>query len=356
VSVARANQGKRQIRLYVDLPYRDETWASFIDRAARFYRCDRSALVAQLTGIWPDEPWCNTDFDQDLPVDLYEALVDSLQVSKAELPNIGRGVSCDSLPPPRRQEYCPLCFLEDLRACRTPYFRFQWTIPLLTYCSMHRTPLVRWRSIRRQDERILPWQWLARPSSKNATACPWLQEDVAFVRQYRSSHVNSSHPFAMVRKLTESVLSIDVAARSWRLNGHLHHGFRLESLITLGASGDSALSDGLAGAVRPNGDDILFGPPREPITWEMRYMRRCWSSSAISVAFRRSLMWFAARTILGSRLPTLLANGATVAAGNWERWWLDVVKPQAGTVLSSKVQSEERHMRLCADNGQASLF
>jgi len=355
LSARSTHPGKRQIRLYVDLPYPDETWASFIDRAARFYRCDRSALIAQLTGVWPDQQRCNIDFDRRMRPEVYAAMLDAFQVSETELPNIGRGVSIDALPPPRRQEYCPLCFLDDLRACRTPYFRYQWTIPLLTYCSVHRTPLVRWRMIRMRDERILPWLWLVRPRSKVATECPWLQSDVAFVRRYGPNRVNQSHPFSMVRKLTDSVLNIDGATRSWRLNGYAHYGFRLERLITLGASGSGTVSCGVAGAVRPNGDDALFGPPRTPITWEMRYMSSCWSSRAISVAFRRSLMWFAARTILGSRTPTPLANGMIDRPGDWKRWWHDIVKPHSGDFLPN-AQIEERHMRMCADYGQASLF
>lgn len=346
---------KRQIRLYVDLPYPDETWGSFVDRVAGFYRCDRKGLMAQLTGTWPHEPWCTIDFDRDMPQGVYEAFREALQVSHDEFPPGERGVTRDSLPGHRRHDYCPLCFLDDLRAGRTPYFRFQWSIPLLTYCQEHQTPLVPWRMRRARDERILPWLWLSRPRSKVATACPWLQEDVAYVRQYSKSHLNRTHPFSLVRRLTEVAVGVDVQACKWRFNSNVAVGFHLEGLITIGAS-NCATGNSLAAVLRPTGDERLFGAPRKPITWEARYQNRCWTSSDVTVAFRRALMWFAARTVLGCRAPIEVANGVVVEPGSWERWWIEVVRPLTTGILANRVKGEENYMRMCENHGQWNLF
>lgn len=339
----------RQIYLWVDLPFPDETWASFLDRAARFYRCYRRDLISDLA------PGSNVndrqDFDVSMPECVHSGLLSALHVDARILPKSSRGITSDSLPALRRLDYCPHCFVDDLKARRTPYFRFQWAIPLLTHCLVHQTPLLKWRSHRSRDERILPWKWVAAPSLKAAAACPWLGEDLAFARQYGPSNIARWHPFSVVRRFSESIVKIDAQQLSWTFLRYAHPDFSVDTLLPLGMSCGLQPSEPLAAVTRPSEDPRLFAPAPFPVTWETDYMGRCWISRVATVGFRRSLLWFAARAVMGSRTSTSLVNNATAPAGSWENWWTAIVRPAAGVKLEARVARAEQYMRMRANHG-----
>lgn len=328
----------RQIRLFVDLPYPDETWASFFDRAARRYGCNRKALIRQLLPEWHE--WL--DVDLCLPERLYSSLLTALGATEDEVSPCNRGVTANALPSRLRVDYCPLCFLEDLKRRRTPNFRFQWTIPFLTTCHIHGTPLLRWRSIRYGDERLLPLSWTLRPSSKLAAECAWLDEDARFADRFAESRLSKSHPLTIVRRFAAQTVQLTGMLPSWnRLDAEF--GFCIDALIGLAASTCEAARP-LAEQLRPiEGGDRLFGPPASVCASDVRYPSLVWNSPAFDVGYRRSILWFLAKNIVGSRSKTKLAVGETVSPGRWDSWW-NLVKKLAPPNQRDRLRVEEKRM------------
>jgi len=246
----------RQIRLYADLPYPDETWSSFLDRLARAYLVDRASLVAQLAPGWrPWRPW--HDFDWSMPHDVHRGLLDALGVSEKELPNENRGVGHGALPITRRIDYCPLCFIEDLRCRRTPYFRYQWTVPVYTCCARHGTPLMTWRSVRGGDERVLPLRWVLRPKLSRSPEYPWLGEDARTASAFHPGNVSEQSPFGLVRRLSTALVRFRTDRPGFELarSDELKHA--VDALVSLGAS--TLRTGPLVNHLRPAGNPAVFG-------------------------------------------------------------------------------------------------
>jgi hypothetical protein len=338
----------------MDLPYPDETWASFLDRAAQRYLCSRKDLLVQLVPYIDRDGWPDLDTSPSFGplARVVGALVDALGVSSADLPTESRGVTRNSLPPRSRVDYCPLCFLEDLAKRRTPYFRFQWAIPYLPCCHRHETPLLRWRSVRyRSDERNLPLNWVLRPRIKYADNCSWLDEDAAYASRFAESKVSRDHPIRLVQRLGKSVVQFSADPLSWREVSPFF-GFNLESLICLGAS-STPRGKPNAELLRPaSGGERLFGPPRASYRWQTRAMYKVWLGKPMDIAYRRSLLWFAARTIFGSSCRTCLFDGFIAPSGGWESWWLGVVKPLVPRHFAARIDREAEAMKK-GDNWRA---
>lgn len=330
----------RQIRLFVDLPYPDETWGSFFDRAARKYGCSRRAFIRQLLPDWDE--WL--DVDLNLPDRLYSALLAALGATEDDVSPNNRGVTANALPSRLRVDYCPLCFLEDLKRRRTPHFRFQWTIPFLTTCHIHSTPLLPWRSIRYRDERFLPLSWTLRPSSKLAAECAWLDEDARFADRFAESRLSKSHPLTIVRQFAAQTVRLTGMLPSWnRVDAEF--GFCIDVLIGLAASTCEATRP-IAEQLRPvEGGDRLFGPPACDYTCEVRYPNLVWQKQALDIAYRRSILWFLAKNIIGTRSMISLACGESAAPGRWGSWWDLVRRFAPKNQLNRLVVEEERMTR-----------
>jgi hypothetical protein len=300
--------------------------------------------MAQLCPTWRRL----TDVDIHLPDDVYEALLEAYQVSDTQLPIGNRGVGFNSLPQFSRVDYCPLCFLADLSKRRTPFFRFQWTIPYQACCHVHKTPLMPWRKVRYADERVLPLKWALQPRARVASACEWLDEDAQFASRFGPERVRPCDPLTLVNRLAGDLVVPGGPARVWTENHYPFFGFRVHAITGIGATSRGGASEPLASLLRPSQmDDRLFGPPKGPYAWsaDERHTRLVWGASTTGVAFRRSLLWFAARTVYESDRPTQLANGQRAPRGDWERWWEVCVKANARQALRTRICAEADLMR-----------
>jgi len=324
VSTARPG---RQIRLYVDLPYPDETWSSFFDRLAQPYQVSRLELISLLAPEW--RPWRRwSDFDSSMPKPVHSALLAALAVSDVELPNESRGVGSEALPLARRVDYCPLCFIDDLAHRRTPYFRYQWTVPVYTCCFRHGTPLVTWRRVRGGDERVLPLRWHLHPKPKFSADCGWLDEDAKLASSFRPDRLSDQSPLGLVKRLSKSLVRFRSSPPGFKFVGMNSLNLAFDELVRLGAS--TTYEDPLALQLRPMGNAAIFGGPRHSYKREFYRLSNCWRAAYTSVEYRRSLLWFAARTLLGSSEPTPLADGRIAPPCNGERWLDEFIKPGIG--------------------------
>lgn len=296
--------------------------------------------------IYP--PWVRrTDIDRFIPPPVFDALLEALQISEEEFRIGSHAPNFDTLSRINRVDYCPLCFLDDLSRRRTPYFRFQWTIPYQTCCHVHRTPLVPWRQVRYGDERVLPLKWVFKPRSSDASACPWLDEDARWVTRFDPGFLRVSHPVRLLNRLADDLIIFSGYPRAWREPTHPFLGFNLHSLIGIAFTSRGPRGDSLATLLRPVVDDRLFGPPKRPYNWGIDHHQTnlVWGASCSSAAFRRSVLWFVARTVYGFQRSTPLANGEVAPKGDWERWWKELVEPNTRDELRSRARSEGEFMK-----------
>lgn len=263
-----------------------------------------------------------------MPHDVHRGLLDALGVSKNELPNENRGVGHGALPITRRIDYCPLCFIEDLRSRRTPYFRYQWTVPVYTHCVRHGTPLMTWRSVRGGDERVLPLRWVHRPKLSRCRECPCLGEDARTASAFHPSKVSEQSPFGLVRRLSNALVRFRTDRPGFELarSDELKHA--VDALVSLGAS--TLRTGPLVNHLRPAWNPAVFGEPLGPYWREFFFVGKCWRSSLVSVVYRRSLLWYAARTLLGSSESQLLADGRIAQPCDGDRWLNQFIRPGTG--------------------------
>lgn len=165
------------LRLRLDLPLAEETTSSFVDRLASAYGLTRKSLFGLLDPSWVLPTRC-PDLDLDFPPNLRTAIASSLGLSELELPVTLSEVRHELRAHGDRNTYCPLCFEDDLKAGRTPYFRWRWAQSLVTSCHVHRTPLFIWRSLDQWSMRVLPVSWTAAPSPAHAERCPHFVSDL----------------------------------------------------------------------------------------------------------------------------------------------------------------------------------
>lgn len=282
----------RQVRLYTDLPYPNETWSSFLDRVTATYQINRDSLYAQLLGSSARQmrlhsagalhPW------------LHRALASALNIPETFFPNDARGIGYRSLSAYRQTSYCPLCFLEDLEQRRSPYFRFQWSIPDVTCCRVHRSPLMRWRQVRVRDQRILPFGWSVDPKPTRAAECTWLDDDLQVVDAARNAAEEGSHPLALVRRLEDDLVEIEDEIGRW---GETHcepHHYAIRLAMRIGAARLRQDATPLADALRPTSfGESLFAGAHDRAVRPLKRTHYAFSHSPLK--WRRSILWFAAR-------------------------------------------------------------
>jgi hypothetical protein len=151
-SVQSAMEGG-SVRLWIDPPYPDETVSSVLDRGAAFYAMDRAVLVDRLL---PDFRMYGHTPDWDIPCPEHAStFAHAMGLATDQWPGAKIHQYANMVAPLGRLAYCPLCFVEDLSACRTPHFRWQWSSSYVTMCHVHRGPLFDWRRTRRY-QRVLP--------------------------------------------------------------------------------------------------------------------------------------------------------------------------------------------------------
>lgn len=311
----------RQVRIYTDLPHHDETWASFLDRVAATYKIDRGTLVAQIVGT--DTASQYMPIQGRLDAKLHQCLLQALQISEQQLPNDVRGIFASSMSQQLQTAYCPRCFLEDLSKQRTPYFRYQWTIPLITTCWDHAVPLMRWRGIRYADHRTLPVTWATDPSSSRAHECRWLDEDARRIDSIQDSRGDIDTPIDLLRRIERELIKIDVSTRTWDQIDGSDYAHPIFMALRLGSIRLRKSMIPLASLMCPAQGAAWFfgGPPNQSIR-TMNLALRALRNSPLE--WRRSMLWFAAALRYETGRRIALVNGDVVRPGSDE--WLYSLK------------------------------
>lgn len=177
-----------------------------MDRAAGSARIKRRDLLRQLA---PELKWRGRppDFDRWLPEPVRDSLCAALGMDRAQAKTTFQRMQKGALAPAARIGYCPRCFLEDLQAGRTPYFRWQWASPFVTLCPWHEVPICRWRSTF-NNQRILPVEWVFTPSSYVSSACPWFDEDLRLCDQGERELGDEHSPLQTILQLQRHIVDL----------------------------------------------------------------------------------------------------------------------------------------------------
>lgn len=133
-----------RIYLGIDPPYPDETFSSVVNRAACLYGISPNEVISRLfkdrgmkwERILDADEWDNPIFT------VKRAVMGAFSQPGVSGPATIRRDHEDHLLPQERCCYCVLCFRDDVREGRTPYFRSAWSRVTRTYCDVHRCPLV----------------------------------------------------------------------------------------------------------------------------------------------------------------------------------------------------------------------
>lgn len=111
-------------------------------RAGSLYEIYYEDLVAQLYLRADLTPRSRSALDLDNPDrELLDLITDALGLRREAL---DAGVIRNGpqwLDPNARSAYCPLCFLDDRKSGRSPYFRRRWALAWKTMCEIHCAPL-----------------------------------------------------------------------------------------------------------------------------------------------------------------------------------------------------------------------
>jgi hypothetical protein len=149
-------------RLIMPGPYEDESISSICDRASALYRINRHTVVHHLTQVNGKSVHTYGQWDWDNPSPIFLRALES--TLGADPGSLDSHVIVDGpawLARTARQSYCPMCFDEDIKAGRCPYFRRAWSRVACTICPSHACPLYIWSSRSLDfDIRQLPLAWL----------------------------------------------------------------------------------------------------------------------------------------------------------------------------------------------------
>ncbi len=274
-----------------------ETISSFLDRVGASYGMSRLDLFKRLDSSW-DWDRRAADVDRNFPKNLNTALGSALGMEQPAVPFDFQSVPGDYLAASWRTEYCPSCFYEDLLASRPPYFRWQWASEIATCCHIHGTPLLRWRRTRKCGERVLPVSWAANPSPQAIEDCAWLATDLALLRPATEGARADAAMTTLVMAFERGFLRFRVDEASGRRSCTIAWPELVERIRALGASMEDGAELPLAARLLPAKSEF-FGPPQR-----MPKQGRCRGGIRVvadpsSVAWRRTLNWFVATTLLG---------------------------------------------------------
>lgn len=293
--ISMGEAGTGSIQLWIDPAYPHETTSSLLDRAASFYRLHRDVLVKK---VFPGIAWYGHERDWDFISGRHEEqLASALRRSEPESLGVKMRKSEMLLSPLARRGYCPVCFLQDLREGRTPYFRWQWAIAFSVNCHEHKTPLFTWRRMRTR-QRVLPWSWTMRPSEALAAEVPWMMEDLIMVDLSKELQVEPGSPLQLVADLESSM--VDIAARShekWERVPMSRHLSVRDALAGATVVIRAVSSEPRASLCRPGGLNapLFGGVPRHDWKRKAENAYRGFVRQA-SVEWRRSIMFDMARS------------------------------------------------------------
>ena len=274
-----------------------ETISSFLDRVGASYGMSRLDLFKRLDSGW-DWDRRAADVDRNFPRNLNTALGSALGMEQPAVPFGYQSVPGDYLAASWRTEYCPSCFQEDLLASRPPYFKWQWASEIATCCDIHGTPLLRWRRTRKCGERVLPVAWAANPSPEAINECAWLASDLALVGQASEGARADAGMTHLVMAFERAFLNFRVDEASGRRDCIVAWPELVGRVRALGASMEEGADLPLAARVLPAASELFGRPQRMPKHGRSRGSIQVVTDPS-SVAWRRSLNWFVATTLLG---------------------------------------------------------
>jgi len=327
------------LRLRVDPPYPGESMSSFLGRTAQFYAMPVPTLLADLMRGAPWSCHGRRDVDFAPPVVLEERLAESVKDWRSPL--MGHvGFRNWTLAPTSRRAYCPLCFEEDLAAGRTPFFRMDWIPALVTSCWIHQTPLCDWADCDSAGRRRLPKEWLYKKGKASQAMPGFMRSDLTSVRRLGDEETDSSE----VGEGLKTTLS-------WL--GRTQHLVEKHFDAPMPASGRARTAeDDLRSDLRcivefaARHQDRHREPPLADTAWPRQWpewfgplpvsaRRRQWkfSDSGIRqtgcVRWRRSYLFFAVRTLVGTKNygPLIAETSSNVLA--WTVWW-DEIRERLG--------------------------
>ena len=329
------------LRLHVDSPYPGESMSSFLGRTAQFYGTNILTLVGEILEPrqWdPHHRECWRDWDFHPPPALDQVMAQSVQGWISPLAD-HKGFEHWTLAQRRRDAYCPLCFQEDLRANRTPYFRMDWSPVLVTMCWRHRSPLFQWPETTPLGLRRLPKAWLYRMDMTLASTPAFMQEHLATLNRLRGS----STDYAVAESLACLwVLQEGAEKQSMTPSfGRDDFGEKLKTAVKmlthLGASHLKRQKDPPIASLAnlPRLEGLFESAPRSLV-------RRSWEQSDEGIQQTPNLSWrctyllFVAMTLqrspaFGHLFPTPRGPHTT-----WRAWW------QANTHHKLDLRGKER--------------
>ncbi len=318
-----------------------ETISSFLDRVGASYGVSRLDLFKRLDASW-DWDRRAADVDRNFPRNLNTALGSALGMEQPAVPFDFQSVPGDYLAASWRTEYCPSCFQEDLLASRAPYFRWQWASEIATCCHIHGTPLLRWKRIRKCGERVLPVAWAANPSPDAIEECPWLASDLTLVRQATEGARADAAMTGLVMAFERGFLKFRVDEGSGRRACVVAWPELVERVRALGASMEAGADLPLAARVLPADSEFFGQPLRMPKQGRSRGSIQVVTDPS-SVAWRRTLNWFVARTLLGADV------GRSASEVDGEAWMETVGQATVHPELRNRLASVSRLLTTAAN-------
>lgn len=292
------------LRLRVDPPYVGESLSSFLGRAAQYYGMDTLTLVHQVS---PKETWKllenSADLDFKPPQQLLARLVETVAGFTSPLEN-GSSFRLWHLVSRMRTAYCPHCFVDDLKQCRTPYFRMDWAAVVTTHCWAHGTPLMAWKDVQANGLRRVPAAWLQARHTANTSLPVFMQahlDDLESLRCHPHTPIAEAlRRLADLQQLVEH--SLNASPRLYT-EGHSRLRCAARWLMQFGSEhlcGQRRLpiaSQGCPTNAGPWFAPMPLGTIRRTAGELDELIRR-----PLSLPWRRAMLLFAAKSMTGSAL------------------------------------------------------
>lgn len=311
-------------KLWVDLPYADETFSSFLDRAASFYLLKRQHLIGQVSPQLHYKYCEDNDHYPHIEIctDVFAAAgksVDEYERNKYTNPEY-------AIDHRYRSAYCPLCFVDDLQEERSPYFRKQWARAFYTFCEVHASPLLDWEWSRPYYRRF-PHSWVAQPNIKHLFDCDFIERDISIVQ---SAVDEMLKPSCVLNFLYEQQISSDFIYEGIRSPGSSQsHDARkfIERVVLLSQREDKdtpAIASNFCPRIK---NQILFDCEEGK-----RYQRVLSKSlkpflTSPRLAWRRTVIFMALRIMVNWPHDVSLVSGGLIPRGYGMSVWDEIIQP-----------------------------
>ena len=348
-------------RLLIDPPYPGESLSSVVSRVAQTYAVSTYKLIDELVG---SDPWSNRhrkDLDFDPPKSLEENL--RMRVYGWTSPvRSSWSIHGKKILHTLRTAYCPLCFECDLVERRTPYFRLSWASAWTTICWKHRCPLMDWKDTSQKQYRKLPQKWIHGKFARSDDVPVFHLENRAVANEYFADNMRSFDRASLNDPDANTVLQL-----LWRLQCLLARPgeemtdnplpyrpselqYRAYTVAHLGATqfAPQVESPAACAIYRVELSPLLSDSYDKMNVLTKPTSDRCIRNTS-TVAWRRSYLWFAARTLATSRRFSRVMTGRERSECEWPDWWATFI-PTLGEITAKHLRKEtEQLIKLLGD-------